>query len=168
MNKVFLNFYKRWLEKSKKYTDSLTDCFDKFITLFILFNFQYNYLAEEDGVDRRDKDKATKYIKRYIDCEDFCKNKVIEEESQKIIDLIQRGVFYLKDRRIDNTLIKKVKSSNYEEKTKGVLEIIYFVRCNLFHGQKSFTEDQKKFLLPCIAILEEINRIVFESIKNYN
>ncbi len=165
MNEDFLIFYKRWLEKAGEYTDSLTDCFDKFVTLFILFNSQYNYLAEEDGeMDKGDKYKATEYIKQYLGSEGFCENTIIKKESSKIIELIQDGEFYLKDERIDAELVKKVSSSNHEEKTKGILEIIYFVRCNLFHGQKSFTEDQKRLLLPCIVILEEINKIVFNSI----
>ncbi len=166
MNEDFLTFYKRWLKKAGEYnTCSLNDCFDKFVTLFILFNFQYNYLAKEDGIDKTDAYKATKYIKRHLNLKDFCENKIIKEESPKIIELIRDGTFYLKGEKIDAELVKKVSSSNPEEKTKGILEIIYFVRCNLFHGQKSFTEDQKRLLLPCIVILEEINNILFNSIK---
>jgi hypothetical protein len=59
-----------------------------------------------------------------------------------------------------------MQSPDFEEKVEGILETIYQVRCNLFHGEKSFAPHQKMILLPCIVILEEINDVIFEYIKN--
>lgn len=166
MNQDFIDFYNRWLEKARLYnTDDLSDCFDKFVTLFILFNSQYNYLADEDANKLRDQQKATNFIKQFINSKEFCEIKTVADSSHAIIKLIDVGVFYLKNETIDNEIVGKMRSSDYNEKVEGILEAIYKVRCNLFHGDKSFVPQQKLILLPCIAILEEINKIVFESIK---
>jgi len=38
-----------------------------------------------------------------------------------------------------------------------LLEIVYQIRCNTFHGQKRFEESQRQILDPCIRILERLN-----------
>ena len=68
MKQDFIDFYDRWIEKGKCYQiDDLSDCFDKFVTLYILFNSQYNYLAGENANDFSDRHKATNLIKQFID-----------------------------------------------------------------------------------------------------
>ena len=167
MKQDFIDFCSRWIAKAQCYqTDDLSDCFDKFVTLYILFNSQYNYLTKEDDEDGGDRHKATIFIKQFIDCKKFCEIGTVTVSLQAIIELIGDRVFYLKDEAKDSEIVSKMQSSDFEEKIEGILEMIYQVRCNLFHGDKSFVSNQKMILLPCIVILEKINEAVFEYIEN--
>jgi hypothetical protein len=174
MNPDFVEFYKRWFVKVSEYdVDVLSECFDKFVTLFILFNFQYSFIAREKGVANKDgwfkdKDMATSRIIDYIPTEDFCSCKIVIDSVEKICSLVEGDYFCIhydrnRNRDRDRELMNKIRSTNLEQKCKGILEMLYFIRCNLFHGQKSFTENQKSILIPCIKILEVLNKLIFRS-----
>ena len=166
MNEDFLDSYERLLNKANSYaTGNLADCFDKFSTLFTLYNLQYNYVAKSKNIKKDDNYKAIGLIKKFIDCKSFCEKSIIDNKSAEIIRLIEDGAFYLKNVPIDSEVVKKMKSTDFEERTKGILEALYYVRCNLVHGDKTFTDDQRRILNPCIVILNELNSIVFERIR---
>ena len=56
----------------------------------------------------------------------------------------------------DLTIIEKLRSDNENVKAIAILEVIYFVRCNLIHGHKQYAEYQQKLLLPLVRILNEL------------
>jgi len=172
MNKDLLDFYERWMNKANEYdARKLSDCFDKFITLFILYNALYFYIAQEKGHLKKnglkDFEMATSKIKKYFPYKNFCNNKKVDLAITQLCKLVEEGRFFIRgnNQDLDKELISKSRSTDDEEKTKGILEFVYFIRCNLFHGQKSFTERQKSVLLPCITILEELNKLVFNSLR---
>lgn len=93
-------------------------------------------------------------------------NSITINENVKVISqLVSAGVFYISDSSADNLLLNQINGSNLERKEKAVLELIYLIRCNLSHGEKSLKETQKRILIPCIDILTEINQMMFENMK---
>jgi len=171
MNEDLKKFYDRWMHKTNEYdTQELSDCFDKFVSLYISYNALYGNIARENGHLNRngrpnDYEMATSTIKRYFPFRDFCNNKNVSSAIEKLCKIVEKGNFYIRHPVVDRELIRKSRSTDHKEKTKGILEFVYFIRCNLFHGEKSFTKRQKQVLLPCITILEELNKAVYESLR---
>ncbi len=64
----------------------------------------------------------------------------------------------------DKERARRLEFTNSEEWAKSVLDILYQIRCNLFHGSKPFSEDQRVILIPCIHILETINDLLIKEI----
>jgi nickel-dependent lactate racemase len=93
-------------------------------------------------------------------------DRAIKEDAGKITNLISNGTFYIRETAWDSERIEKLDSQDEETWSKGLLEIIYQIRCNTFHGAKSFTDNQKRILIPCIKIVERINGMVIDKIKS--
>jgi nickel-dependent lactate racemase len=161
-------FSERWQEKTKHYgTKKLTDVFDHFFSAFVLYNFLYNQVSErEHDSYKKDTEKATKTIRKYLGSELIFFDKTIKKNAKKIQDIISTGTFYVRDSSWDAKRIEKLDSPDIETWSKGLLEIIYSIRCNAFHGSKEFTENQKQILIPCIRIIERINSMVIEKIND--
>ena len=55
----------------------------------------------------------------------------------------------------DEQLIQGLDNSDINEKLQAALVALYQIRCNLFHGDKSFTNNQINVLKPLIELLEK-------------
>ena len=162
-----LDFAERWQEKTNDYgTESLTDVFDHFFSAFVLYNFLYTQVSEKEDYNfSGDAEQATKTIRKYLGAKTIFTDSTIQENTQKIKSLISDEIFYIRDAVWDAHRIEKLNSLDEESWSKGLLEIIYKIRCNAFHGSKQFKENQKQILVPCICIVERINEMVIEKIK---
>ncbi len=165
--KDILAFAERWQKKAKQYgNESLPDVFDHFFSTFVLYNFLYNRVSMTNNYPHNgDKAKATKSIRKYLGSEMIFKEKVIQRNAKTIQGHILDGTFYIQDSIWDSQKIEKLESPDKETWTKGLMEIIYQIRCNTFHGAKDFNESQKLILIPCIKIIEKINGMVIERLK---
>ena len=168
MNHDICGFYKRWMAKADNYdTSDLSDCFDKFLTLFTVYNSMYNNLAKQIGFSEKyDNAKATKCVPSVTEFKELCEDEIFKKSSEKITSLIDSGEFYVSDTSSDKKIIKRVKSNDKSVRLQGVLELVYRIRCNLIHGEKEFMCTQKNILQPCINILEIINHRVFSYLDN--
>ena len=63
----------------------------------------------------------------------------------------------------DVLLLAKLKGAISKERYRGVLEILYNVRCNLFHGSKGYDVDQVELLKPVNKILYYITKALYDS-----
>ena len=54
----------------------------------------------------------------------------------------------------DRVLAAALESRGRGQRAKGVLETLYAIRCNMFHGQKGFDVAQLALLRPAISLLE--------------
>ena len=54
----------------------------------------------------------------------------------------------------DDELVEMLKSENSAERVKGVLTVIYQVRCNMFHGKKLLLPTQQDLLIPINDLLK--------------
>jgi len=66
----------------------------------------------------------------------------------------------------DLKLKEKLVSQCTKEQIEGVLELIYHVRCNLFHGEKTFNPRQENFLRPIVEILQSIVEELYARLNN--
>lgn len=193
----FKEFYRTWLKKAEQYKTDICDervalrnCFDKFFTLFVIYNRLYAestfLLARQGALDLskwnhfRDAEAAQDYVLQYVCC-----SKIIEALEndpdtnsglEEIIRLIEIKAVYVKLDMItgdiqepeDEKLLERLRSKNKHCRAKAVLEVIYSTRCNMFHGHKGFDKVQIKLLKPIIIILKRIICILYDKLAVEN
>ncbi len=188
LNPEFSKFVTDWLTKADQVQlNSLANYFDKFFTLYIAYNRLYAEVAftlcrnERISIDRKkpfpDKKAATDYILQFIGAGDFVSEITKDENSlkalRKIIRLIQEERFYIKldmitgdsQRNCDIKLLKDLRSANISIKGKAILQTIYSIRCNMFHGHKGFNKVQIELLQPTIILLRKTITITLDKLQ---
>ena len=175
----FQQFYERWIAKANRYTtDTTEDCFDKFFTLFVTYNRLYVsatfLLGQRDPKMAKrwtsfpDGKAATNYALQYVGSGRFTAtleaDQDVERAIAKIKKLLREERFYIKlhmvtgqrQRNKDLELLKALCSNNRNTRGRAILEVIYNIRCNMFHAQKRFHPVQMELLRPAIVILQKV------------
>ncbi len=193
-------FCKSWLRKAKLYekprplfslsrvrrpagtgcegeSDTLSRSFDRFTSLFVVFNRIYteagkllirrgviNPPARRRYAPLPDRESATSHIVTFYG-EDRLRDEISSDRKCRkavdaLVQLIREGRFYLHedyatglpDTNRDMRLADQ--ASTYSP--QAILSLIYQARCNLFHGEKDFEERQRVLLDNMSAALEFI------------
>lgn len=88
-----------------------------------------------------------------------------------IINLIEQETFHIKinhgqyDRNEDLKILSKLRSTNEQKKAIAILKVVYYVRCNIFHGNKDFQEYQRLIVEPLTRILLTINPFLYNRLN---
>jgi hypothetical protein len=167
------NYIASWRKKINNYTrEDLVDVFD----LFSGYYKQYMRLAQEvaeelfiEGKINRlgeDKKTATNYILLYIAPEKLYQL-IIDDGNEANIEylgfLMSTHAFNIKfdsanthHPEKDAELAISILSEDKNKKMLAILEIIYYVRCNIEHARKHFEEEQRFLLEPLASILKSM------------
>ena len=188
MNNQLQEFCERWIAKARNLKgDDIKDQFDQFFSLFVAYNRLYveatlilnnrGDLNLNDNNPFPDKNAATSYIVQYCGCREL-KNQLESESSfteqlESLKNILRNHSFNICLNPVtgnsnipkDNTLLSKLESNNCNEKYTGILEFIYEVRCNMFHGRKSYEPIQELLLEPVIYFLYKIVDILFNKLQ---
>jgi hypothetical protein len=169
-------FVSEWLVKANQYSSgSIEDCYDKFFTLFVIFNRLYaeaTFELARRGVVKLQPNKslpdrkgATDHTLGLIGLPAFQElySKRLAPYAEEIAILIDGGRFFIKlsapdgNRQPDKdaALLAELRSTG-KTRAFAVLDLVYTVRCNLFHGHKAFQPIQVELLRPTIAILSAV------------
>lgn len=182
-------FYNSWKGKYRMLLDPNVNyggyfvIFDAYFTLFVLYNIIYNIYSdflEKTGTLKReanrhgkigDREGATEIIEK--EWNDSMIKEILHEKQEEIRNIISlidpdstHRLFHVNKDKNDEELLKLLKSSNDRDKFKGILKFLYAIRCNLFHGSKSYAEQQKYILNPSCEILEYIIDKTYEKMKS--
>lgn len=182
----FERFVDAWMARAKAYGDNeQDDCYDKFFTLFVVFNRLYSeatFTLDRDRIIQLpknrplpDKKGATEYTLEAIGLDKF--NDLyaaqLAEDVKTVAKLIEDERFHIRlsspegkrqpDK--DRALLSELRSSG-KTRAIAVLELVYRIRCNLFHGHKAFHPVQLELLRPVNRILERTVTALHESLKN--
>lgn len=132
------SFTKRWLERAERGRRIIDDG-DRFISLWIAFNGWMRGKFGEDIGDRRQIES----VKRMQDFEEVF-NK-LKEEAPAFREYLEG----LEDVSVVNMQFKNNREDiyRYDGSFESLIETLYQVRCNLFHGRKNVDEDKKDFEL---------------------
>lgn len=187
------SFIHIWLHKADSInTGPLEGVFDKFFTLWVAYNRLYeeaahiligrNHPLYRQFIARRGTRIFSPPPDRLagIDgVEAFCNKATLRqflENShsalygiQNISEAISYGGFYIHtnyetgkpDTERDRTLINKALKGC----SKSVLSIIYQARCNLFHGQKSFSENQRPLIEGMSSVIYVVIQCLLHRIE---
>ncbi|MCJ7646057.1 hypothetical protein MUO65_04020 [bacterium] len=171
-------FCEGWLTKAAGYNNSvLSDSFDKFFTIFVAYNALYNqvtrWLRKAGRIQTRkdyDYTSATVNVPSYLGHERManliksngeCRTKVTA-----ITKLIRDRTFYIHvvngtgepNYAEDRKHVNRIESGSDKEFCESLLTLIYKTRCNMFHGEKAYREEQLSILNPMTYVLEFIVR----------
>lgn len=167
-------FCERWIDKASRYqSNELEDLFDRFFTLYVAYNRLYSAAAElyrnsvGEVVARSlhgDRKEATFVMAKLIGEATFSKfiedNPALSSACRDISDLLDGHRFYLHSKRgtAERDLVRDERLSRGLSHCSllAVLECLYQIRCNIFHGHKEFAPRQAELLIPAIALLEGV------------
>lgn len=176
------NTYLRWLDKSNQYAeDSLNRHYDEFFTVFVGYNILYveaSKILVSQGRAKTNKyggindgEGATTNIIKFLTAEYLTRELLEATEVKTNIDQLMtqlKSGFYVRNHEWDKKRIDGVSSRTGNRTGKAVLEIIYGIRCNMFHGEKNFEADQKNILISSTIILRKVNELIFQRLKQGN
>jgi len=179
-----------WTDKCLNYKgDKLSDYYDVFFSRFVTFNSLYNtiiYTKESLGILRKKTDKKQRIIERGD------KEKAITEMSKELSD-VQLDILFIKPEIIESVvnlieiiesnrfvithkagqqfrdgdllILAKLKHTDKKKRYLGILELLYNVRCNMFHGSKGYEHDQIELLKPINVLIYYIVQSLYYSFK---
>ena len=155
------DYIEKWVEKSR----DEHDYFDKFVYGFFAFNALYSEFYLETNDERR-------AIKEFLD--DHFEN--CRQGLKKIFDLPEYQYFCdrnpIRDMR-HNVIsqfaredLERIKERIPRKSTKSMLMILYQIRCNLFHGDKSFANiNDQEIMKNASELLLQYNTIFLNDIR---
>lgn len=177
------DFVDRWMRKANDApVNDLGDYFDKFITLFIVFNRLYaeatfelwrNQQYEPDNDEYlKDVTAATSNLTKFLgaayivhELESDTSSSEAMASLKKVIRrknfyVLLRGPFAEGNRDRDENLLSRLNSTKKDEKAVAILEFIYAVRCNTLHGSKEYDRTQQDVLAPCIVLVSHLIKLL--------
>lgn len=182
MTQYFREFYTNWLGKADSYIGtSLSDHFDRFITLYVVYNSLYMCIVENfvstnriSSKDFNDKSAATDYVIQFLKSRYYIDNLISKQDNiiniNEIIRRILSEEFHIildwgnPQRHLDLELLKSLNSNNKNKKAKAILSLFYHVRCNMFHAHKSFEDRQQNLLIPINVLLRNTIEIIYSKL----
>lgn len=138
---------KEWYERAQNETDT----FDKFNNLWISFN---NFYSSRRSIS--DRMKISEFITDHIT--EIKANEILSSCNKEISYLVSIPVIDMRGSGHDTTqnITSFLNSTTNIEKIKQILIIIYQVRCNVMHGDKSPTRDRDIQLCESSAKILEL------------
>ena len=102
---------------------------------------------------------ATYKIPRYVEVVSEFPRSVTkrEVERHKLRDMPNNNAW-------DAEKVSGLASNDSQIWANALLQILYQIRCNTFHGRKSFQTQQKRILVPSIKALETLNDMLMDRI----
>jgi len=182
MTPQFTEFYRNWLCKADSYQSyELKDYFDKFITLYIIFNFLYmevwnkcNNNESTNGKRFYEKKAATDEVIKYLGARFFINQLLNDNDCENSLSslptIISDFNIVLKWGKPqvfrDVQLWESInETTNVNKRAVAILALFYKVRCNLFHGHKGFDEDQRRLLAPINILLRKTVEITYKKLE---
>lgn len=193
LSSEFNAFYVNWRAKADQYNgDDLQSAFDRFFTLFVIYNRLYAeatfQLAREGRVNLAtrksfpDGKAATDYVMQLLGSSNviqlFKADQNCNDAIQSIISLVSAPTadgrqFAIKldminglpQREADLELLRRFNSNSHNDYGIAVLEFLYAIRCNLFHGHKGFDPVQLEIIRPANTLLLRIVEILFHHLN---
>ncbi len=141
--------------------------FTLFIANYLIYAALVNTIKPRELRTKEDKAYCTKIMANFIlrnTANEFLLIQNLSTPATKLGEVIKNYQFYVVSSRNENPELEiKWKYSSIEEKLLSLLQTLYYMRCNIFHGNKEYADDQVLILNPankCLNILiKEIQQI---------
>jgi len=180
-------FYNSWRAKANDDAAeaSLASLFDAYCSHFIVFNRLYAEatfeLARRGSITLSrstfpDSKGAKEYSLQFVGANQFVTQLLADPDCAAALDeimaLIDIERFHIKldmiygapQRGLDLTLLINLRSASNAQKGKAILDVLYSIRCNMFHGHKGFNEIQQELLRPAITLISKVSEILFNKL----
>jgi hypothetical protein len=153
------DFCQKWRTKAETYSsEEIGGAFDRFFTLYVAFNRLYaeaTFRLARRGQARLknrfpDSNAAQEYVLQFCGAETLTRAWEDDPNTMaarcQIADHLRQGRFSLKldmmtgakRPNADRELLGAMESRSRNRRAQAVLEALYAIRCNMFHGHKGF------------------------------
>ena len=179
LSSEFTDFYTSWMNKARPRGQAdLRQAFDRFFTLYVLFNrlyaeatFRLGRRGQVQLQNRHrfpDSEAAQEYVVQYLGAASLLRALDNDPETHRALEsvrgLVCNGDFSIKLNMLtgdpqpdeDRDLGRRLADPSSNTRAAAVLETLYAVRCNMFHGHKGFHPVQLDLLRPLTLVLEKI------------
>ncbi len=170
----FQNFIRNWKKKAESYeVFCLSDYYDLFFTRYVIYNALYYHI---DYLSHLDKTKQKKFGDRKSAI-NMMATEIMQHNPHEFVEKIKSDLeeiwkycspqsisrkffFYDAFDKREKRLTKELNQTKVDEtKLLAILEAIYRIRCNMFHGSKNYDDFQKYLLEPTNNILLHLNSV---------
>lgn len=187
----FTEFYSTWSAKARPGTPTnLHQAFDQFFTLYVLFNRLYAEatfrLARRKQVKLTNRNRfpdceaAQEYVVQYIGATQLLGSLNAKPEVRRALSAIRNAVclgpFSIKLDMVtgnpqpekDRDLCQRLRDGDSNAQAVALMETLYAIRCNMFHGHKGFRSIQLALLEPVNVVLEKVMEILYTKLCENN
>jgi hypothetical protein len=175
LNPPFVLFCRRWRHRANGYRGpGFERTFDKFFALWVVFNALYTEVARREGRFGAGDDTACQEVLlQHLGARAFvgainADPGVLAALDQVVVFMRNHDFYFKLDRRtgarqpvVDDDLRARIQSRGFNVRGQAILETLYAVRCNLFHGHKEFLARQGDLLRPMTVILTKVIDITY-------
>lgn len=151
-------FVSEWLKRAER-KNVYVDDGDRFISLWIAFNA---WARMEYGEDVSDRDLIDSVIEHSDLDITFELLKIEDKEFVYNLSKLEEYVI-VNMKNPKNVKLRK----KYEGSFESFINVIYQIRCNLFHGRKSISDNKRDFRLVVLA-LRLFYPLFKKFVKDYN
>lgn len=147
---------------SCKSDDRRANAFDEFVAKYIVFVAAAKALVSDDAEHKSDKKCCTVKISTFLS--DVADELVTDLNSS--VNLLCRTIeeeklIVVSHNKKNPRLQRNWTKADNKEKLKSLLEFLYYIRCNLFHGDKEYSSHQVPLLEAANVCLEIITNTLF-------
>ena len=156
-------FVERWRRKIKNIRKQSGDekacVFDKFISEFIIYSSLVNVIKPMEHKHRFDKSYCTEVMAKFlVERIDDAFIGRVAMPTEELIGIIESKQFTVVSSSNENPELKfNWESSDPFCRLNALLKTLYYLRCNLFHGAKEYSDNQVQLLKPAYHCLSLIN-----------
>jgi len=153
--------------------DDLHSVFQRFEIRYPLYNRLYNLvpaalraIGKVPPARPQDNEKATGVVVQYLGGQQILDNLAAHDNAEDIdilTAILEHNMFNIRLKldgtpHVDgnNQLEADIQSPDADTRATAILYVLYYVRCNIFHGQKHREEDQRLLLRACTRILQTV------------
>lgn len=177
----FFHFCERWQEKANNENpeNGLNQCFDHFFSSFVIYNCVYNFcfaLEYRTQGKNNDHQKAVQSMTSFAEKQAVISGILAQTKNDITIisDVLSMSCLYVydktkngqkKEKELKNNLSLQELPENCNKRFEAVLELLYMVRCNMFHGEKDYIPQQQCLLKPLNRILDCLNSTILNVLR---
>ncbi len=156
---ALLPFVNRW-HKKRCGRDRLTATFDTFIMQYIIYAAEVNVLRPTEDTGNRDTYYCTQAVVDFLFEKPTNVVKQLDKSARQLGTVIVDKGFSVCSSRGDNPNLLEtwLEAPTEKDKLLALLRTLYYMRCNLFHGQKSYHSYQIELLEPANKCLKILNK----------
>jgi hypothetical protein len=178
-------FYSNWIAKADGYDTDVIGCLDRFFSLYVIFNRLYAEatfsLVRAGSLNLSghfpDRKASQEYLLQFIGAHAFLERLQADPgigALNEICACLRDARFYVKLHMVtgerqpteDQQLLCRLESSNEGHRAGAILETLYAIRCNTFHGHKGCQPVQIEILRPVNTILKRTIQITYEKLQS--
>jgi hypothetical protein len=160
--------------------DDITSVFNRFTTLYAMYNRLYNRLPEVliglgQQLPAKDDDnkRSTVYVTQYLGGATILGNlsaQHLDNDIKFLTWILEYGAFHLKLKngkhvpKRDAELARDIKSADPNTRVIAILYIAYYVRCNMLHGEKHQEENQRRLVSAATRIIGVVTNHLYDKL----